>query len=225
MKTNKTFPKGFTIVELMVVIIIITIVTSIGTNTYQAQRRQVRYNDSVLKVVTMIKQARNYAVTSRAVYDECEVGNESYVPAEGYGVYIERGETPGQSRVVLFANTQIDDAIELNQFDEVLDPCDSDLIEDEYTLPLDTILNDLLTEISGPTPLDSNTNADENEAVIIFRPPLSDTTLAANDHPLTENQLTLPDDLYLEFRRAETPVGIPSQYVHINRIAGFPELE
>ena len=212
-------------IEMMVVIIIITIVASIGTNTYQAQRKQVRYNDSILQVLTMIKQARNYAVTSRAVYDTCQVGSESYIPPEGYGVYIERSTTPGQSRVVLFANTQVDDAIELNQYEEELDPCDSDLKEDEYILPLDTVLNDLLTDLTGPTPLDSNTNADENEAVIIFRPPLSDVTLAANDHPLTENQLTLPDDLYLEFRRAESAVGIPSQYIHINRIAGFPEIE
>lgn len=225
MKKTRSSSKGFTIVELMVVIIIITIVASIGTNGYQSQRKQVRYNDSILRVLTMIKQARNYAVTSRPVYDECEVGAESYVPPEGYGLYISRSETPGESRVVLFANTQVDDAIETDQYEEFPDPCDSDLVEEEYYLPLDTILNDLLVDLTGPTILDSNTNPDENEAVIIFRPPLADAMLAANDHPLTANQITFPDDLYLEFRRVDTPPGIPSQYIHINRIAGFPEIE
>jgi len=112
-----------------------------------------------------------------------------------------------------------------NQYDEELAFCDSDLIEEEYYLPLDTVFVDLLTNLTGPVIFDSTTNADENEAVIIFRPPLADAYVAANDHPLNPDNLTEPDDLYLEFSRTGADPAVPSQYIHINRIAGFPEIE
>jgi hypothetical protein len=217
---------------MLVVIIIIAIVASIGANTYQKQRAQVRYNDSILTVLEMIKTARNYAVTSRPVFDTCAgSGNESYVPAEGYGVYIERSDTPGESRVVLFANTETDENFEASQFDEVLAPCASDLPEEIYFLPLDTVFVDLLTAKDDPAttpadesaPLSSDTNVDEDEVVIIFRPPLAESTLAANDHPVAN--LTEPNDLYLEFKREGTPAEVPSRYIHINKVAGFPEIE
>ena len=225
MKKNRK-SSGFTVIELLIVIIIISLVASIGTSAYQNQRAQVRYNDSIFKVLSMIKTARNYAVSSRPVFDTCELpGEESYIPEEGYGLYIERSDDPGLSRFVLFANTETDDVIESNQFDEEVAPCDSDLIEEEYFLPLDTVFVDLLTETSGPTIFDSNTNADENEAVFIFRPPLAETYIAANDHPLTEANLTEPNELYLEFRRSGSDAAVPSKYIHMNRIAGFPEIE
>ena len=130
---------------------------------------------------------------------------------------MKRSDNPGESHFVLFANTAADNDINKNQYDE-----GNDLIEEVYFLPLDTVFVDLLTELTGRTPLDSNTNEDENEAVIIFRPPLADAYVAANDHNLP---LTEPADLYLEFKRAEAAEEVPSQYIHINRIAGFPEIE
>jgi len=123
-KTNRFKTKGtprragFTVMELLVVIIIIAIVASIGANNFKSQRSMVRYNDSILKVMELIKTARNYAVSSRPYYDP--ILKESFVPPEGYGVYVERSETPGMSRVVLFANTDdpINDSIkDRNQYD------------------------------------------------------------------------------------------------------------
>lgn len=212
--------KGYTIIEMLIVITIITIVASIGVNTYQAQRKQTQYNDSILKVLTMIKTARNYAVSSRSVFDECNIGKESYVPPEGYGVYINQNETLGQSRFVLFANTEIDNAIEMAQFEEEIDPCASDLIEEEYFLHDGTIFSGLLTDLESRTPL----NLNANEAVIIFRPPLAEAYIAANDHPPIVESLIEPDDLYLEFNQVNRDDIAPFKYIHINRVAGFPEM-
>ena len=105
--------------ELLIVVMIITLVMSIGGNAYRDQQKHVNYNNAVFKVSDMIKTARNYAVTSRSVYDTCEIleDDRAYVPAEGYGVYIYRSDTPGESRAVLFANTKKDTEIETNQFD------------------------------------------------------------------------------------------------------------
>ncbi len=203
-------------IELLIVIVIISIVASIGTGAFKSQRQHVIYNDSLLKVINLIKTARNYTVISRSTYDECSVGNESYVPAEGYGVYISRSDQLDESRVVLFANTKADTDKEANQFDEFAAPC-PDNVEEEYYLPIDTKLlglsTDKITSIGGDSP---------DEAVIIFRAPLAETTLVVNDHAPS---LTYLDDLYLEFTRTETEVAVSSQYVHVNRIAGFPEIE
>lgn len=208
--------------ELLVVVIIIMLVMSIGGNAYRDQQKHVSYNDAVLKVVNLIKTARNYAVTSRSVYDDCEdEADRVYVPEEGYGVYIFRSDTPGESRAVLFANTEKDNEVEANQFDEIYgSPCASDMIEEDFTIPVDASL--LSLSIDKVLPIGGN-NA--NEAVIIFRPPLADATIAVNDHLPTIDLLTFLDDLYLQFRRPESPVSVPSMYIHFNHIAGFPEIE
>jgi len=215
LKNNRT--KGFTIIELLVVIIIIAIVASIGTNTYQSQRSQARYNNSIIKVLGMIKQARNYAVSSRAVYDETKnPGEESYIPPEGYGVYIERSDTPGASRFVLFANTETNDPEEQDQYDE-----GKDIIEEEYFLSLETNFIGLFTDQDLPTHTAIG-GGDDNKAVIIFRPPLADAALAVNDNPV-QGSLTTLNDLYLEFKRTEAHVDIPSRYIHVNKVSGLAE--
>jgi len=213
-------------IEMLVVVMIIMLVSTIGINTYQNQRRQVQFNDSILKVSTLIKTARNYAITSRSTYDTCQPGKETYVPAEGYGIYINRSTSAGQARFVLFANRQAANDLEKNQYDETADPCFSDRIEEEFQLNNMAVLNDLLTSISPlAVTLDSNTHADENEVVILFKTTLAETTIAANDHPPTADLLTRPVDLYLQFQRPTASASAPSTYIHINRLAGFPEID
>lgn len=208
------------------VVIIISLILSIGSFTYSNQRRQVEYNDAVLKVSTLIKTARNYAMTSRSVYDSCQpAGQETHVPAEGYGVYVSRSTQTGQARFVLFANTKASTDLEKNQYDEVQgQPCSSDLIEEEYDLNGKAVFPGMFTDISPPgTVFSSKTHNPEYNAVILFKTSLADTTIAANDHPPQFTDLTLPADLYLEFIRPQSGATAPKNYIHINRLAGFPE--
>lgn len=218
---------------MLIVVLIISFVSAMGINTYRSQRRQVQYNDAVLKVLTMIKTARDYATTSRSVYDvNCPKGGvpgqETFVPAEGYGVYIERSANVGRDRFVLFANTEADDdkGIEKYQFDEVEGaPCESDLIEEVYQLSGEAVLTDLLTNMADPvTPLSSKTKPDENRVVILFKNPGADTTIAANDRPVTADLLTLPLNLYLQFDRPTASTDAPSAYIHVNQMGGFAEI-
>lgn len=213
-------------IEMLVVVIIISLIASIGTGAYRNQQAHVRYNDSVFKVLSMIKQARNYTVTSRSVYDDCEIdeADRVYVPEEGYGVYIERDNTPGESRVVLFANTVAGDEIETNQFDVSGSCAASDLIEEDFTIPGDANLVSLSVDKKDPhTGIGGSRTGDE--VVIIFRPPLADATIAVNDDPPNIENLVILNDLYLQFRRPESPDSVPSTYIHFNHIAGFPEIE
>ena len=207
--------------ELLVVVFIILLVLSIGSNTYRDQRKHVIYNDSLAKISSMIKTARNYALTSRATYDECELGNEVHVPEYGYGVYFERSDTLGQSRAVLFANTQADGLQEPDQYDEEVNPCDSDLIEETFVIPQEVQFMSLsIDKEDPPTPISVSFR---NTAVIIFRPPSADVTLAVNDEVIQIN-LTYLNDLYMRFKRPDAPLD-SSLYIHFNRIAGFPEIE
>ena len=203
---------------MLVVIIIIAIVSTIGTNTYKNQRSQVRYNDSIIKVLSLVKMAKNYSISSRPVFDESKpAGEENYIPKEGYGVYFERSEIPGKSRIILFANTQAnEDEAEKNQYDE-----GKDVIEEEYILDDATQFFGLWSDIKDPPATIGG--ADENKAVVIFRPPLAEGFIAANDNPQLDS-LTVLQDLYLEFKRNEADAKIPSQFIHINKISGVAEV-
>lgn len=214
--------------EMLIVVFVILLVLSIGGNTYRDQRKHLQFTNAIVKVNSMIKLAREYTVTSRSVYDEeCQpVGEEAYVPAEGYGVYIERSDTLGLSRIVLFANTQADNESEINQYNVIGGaPCNSDLIEEDYLLPIEVDFVELSVDQKLPnhTPINGITTNDK--AVIIFSPPVADTTIAANDNPGDPNSLVMLDDLYMHFRRPDSDVSTASYYIHINHIAGFPEIE
>ncbi len=206
---------GFSLMELMVVVFIILIVSVIGNNVYKSQREQITYNDSTFIALNLIKKARNYAISSRSTFDETIVSpdDQSFIPAEGYGVYIERSDDLGASRFVLFANTQADNAIEQNQYDDGLD-----IIEEEYDLSPGVEFTQILTDLT-PTPLG------EDNIVIIFRPPLAETTIAVNDPSLVSaNNMILPAEIYLEMRRPAAPAEIDSRYIRINRISGLAEI-
>lgn len=217
--------------ELLVVVMVILLILVIGGNTYSRQRRHVQFTDSLVKVSNMINLARDYTITSRSIYDECQFEEEdrTYVPAHGYGVYFERSDTFGQSRIILFANTVTEDISGLNQHGSPLNqynevdgsPCISDFIEEEYMLPQEVEFVDISIDKEG-TPMGGN---DQEKAVIIFSPPLADATILANDNPLYSRDLVFLNDLYLHFKRPDTDPSAPSYYIHINKVAGFPEIE
>jgi len=223
-KNNTKNSNGFSLLELLIVVMIILLVLSIGGNTYRDQRKHVTFNDSVAKVNSMIKLARDYTVTSRSAYDDtgCRpVGEEAFIPEDGYGVYISQSDTLGESRVVLFANTQASNSSDLVQYNEVADPCFSDFIEEAYLLPLEVDFEWLGTDKLG-TSIEGYNNSND-EAIIIFSPPLADATITAgNDFSTDPTDMVYLDDLYMRFRRSDSASSV---YIHINHIAGFPEIE
>ena len=187
---------------MLLVIAIIGILFGIGMNGYRSQRDNFIFNDSLSRVLTLIKTARNYAITSRAAY----IDGVATIPPDGYGVDIRRSGTPGQSVLTLFANTGNTDA-NANRFDP------ADHVEETYTLPIQTNFEALLKN-------DKTTAIDGSEAVIIFRPPLANTFISNNQ---------APDDpvntLFMQFTNRATAATQRKHFISINRTAGFPELE
>ncbi|MBU0576989.1 prepilin-type N-terminal cleavage/methylation domain-containing protein [Patescibacteria group bacterium] len=185
---------GFTLSELIIVISIIGVITAIASNTYRNQRVQVEFTDSLTTVVSMIKTARNYAVTSRMAYD----GGELSVPPEGYGIYI----NSNTGEFILFANVGSDP--------NAYDGSNDDVIEEEYTLPNNTVFEDMLSDSC-----DGSSGVDE--VVIIFRPPLADASII-------DGVGDTMNTLYMRLSRAGSPAGV-YKCIHMNRTAGFPEID
>jgi type II secretory pathway pseudopilin PulG len=210
--------KGITLAELVLVIGIIAVLTAIFAGTYRSQSESLKYTNSLNQVVSMIKTARNYAVTSRAAF----VNNELVVPPEGYGLYIERSNDPGKSKLVLFANVSAENPVEkADQFDfDDEDAFPDDVIEEEYYFPVDTIFEAILMGDKS-TPIG-------DRAVIIFRPPIADAFIANNDVPDQVDVATVIepiDIIYFRFSRRGAPEDVPDKFIKLNKTAGFPEAE
>ena len=208
---------------MLIVVMIIMFVMTIGTNTYRDQRKHVLFNDGVLNISNLIKTARHYTLTSRSVYDPRVALEEDrvYTPKEGYGIYIFQSDTPGESRVVLYANTEVDDDGELYRYDEIENnENESDLIVEEIDFPEEIdfigLTTDKTTGIGGFGP--------GKEVALLFEPPYAKLTITVNDTAPAES-LTHLNDLYMEFRRPEAGSGTNSHFIHINKITGFPEIE
>jgi type II secretory pathway pseudopilin PulG len=67
-KLHKTRP-GFTLFELILVIMLIVFLFSVGLNGMVRTQASYQFNDTVQKVLTMIRKARSYAITGKAMPD------------------------------------------------------------------------------------------------------------------------------------------------------------
>lgn len=203
---------GFTLIETIIVVMLILLIMTLGINTYRNQQRHVVYNEAVFEVLTMVKTARNHALTNRPIFDEEQT--LSVIPKNGYGVYFERSENPGESRVVLFANTAAETALEKFQFDP------DEHIEQEFFLDETVDFVGMWADLNAP----DHTPIGGEEAVLIFSLPLEEALLTLNNMPADVESMTRFQDLYLEFRLAESPNDTPSQYIHINSLSGLAEV-
>ena len=216
--TNPTSPtiKGFTIAELMIVIGIIAILMGISMNMYRDQKSNFTFNDSLSKILDIIKTARNYSVTSKGYWDDTT--NKSIIPKEGYGVYIEKNGNGGN--FILFANTDTTDAAGINagvnQFNG------DDKVLETYELPDSAFF----TEFKGKD-ADGNENDINYAAVIIFRPPLAEAFIAENPRalPIRVNNINQIIDLTIGIRRFNAPDDVSPKIISINSISGFPEIQ
>jgi len=78
--------KGFTIAEMFTVVVVIAILTAIGGRTYYNERDRFIFNDSLTKILGIIKSARNSATTATGV----AISGKYVVPPNGYGIYLHK---------------------------------------------------------------------------------------------------------------------------------------
>lgn len=203
--------KGFTLAEILIVVTIVGIITFSVINLFSRERERVQYNEETIKVNSLVKLARNYASTNKPVYN----GIDNIVPEEGYGIYFERSATPGQSRMILFANTS--DATEKSaiQYD------DADIVEEEFILAQEAIMEAIsLTETSLPQVdvVDS--------ALILFEITTASVSLYDNGDP-SDIEAAAPiqyDELAVDFIRLGDDSQNSRKTFTIDEISGVPEM-
>ena len=130
--------KGFTIIEMLTVTMIIGILMAMGGRMYYEERNRFEYNNALSKMMEMIKTARNSATTSRPVVNPATGKNE--VPKSGYGVHIELDPPGSDPHLILFASYPDIDG-DLNTYNLAFkkkpDPKASKILE-EYRLQRET---------------------------------------------------------------------------------------
>jgi prepilin-type N-terminal cleavage/methylation domain-containing protein len=198
--------KGFTIAEMLIVIIILGTLMGIGTRTYYRERDRYEFNQGLIKVMGIIKTTRNFAATSYPIY--VGGGTTPTIPVDGYGIHIDLTPDVDQPHFTVFGNT----GTEENQFDL------GDEILETYRLPqiiefFSFFYND--EEKYDP----GNSKPTETEAVIIFKPPLAETYLG-------DNSLLKMDELRLKFHNPIVPPESIKEYqcIIINAVKTFPEI-
>lgn len=221
--------KGFTVAELITVTVIMAILTAIGGRTYYAERDRFQYNDALSTVITMIKEARNAATSSREV--------NGSVPRDGFGVYINLRPGTGEPHFTLFASRGVGadgDTEILNQtYDKgVLTGFDDELDEvlEIYVLPPNVHFEYLEFDygtVAGMVPQwnPGTGTADPvptaTESVVFFRPPLAESYLWPPSGPPDNHEL---EALGMRFNNTAAPKGSPKNCQHIvmNRVKNFP---
>lgn len=225
--------KGFTLAEMLIVTIIIGILMTIGTRTYYTERNRVEFNNALIRVMGMIKTARNQAAASTSFYIDAPF-NKSYIPVDGYGIFIDLNPAAGEPHFILFANidpSSPSGADNLpNQYDFTAQ-AQADQIIESYRLPKQVDFHafffdetpgngilvkewDTTTDPENPSP------GGTRQAVIIFKPPLADTFLGDNGTKVVE-------EVAMKFINLEAPAGASKACptIRLNRIKTFPEID
>ncbi len=237
---NTTNRKGFTIIELITVMIVIGILTAIGGRTYYDEKKRFEYNEALSHILQMVKEARNSAATSRSVTLKTGPTTfESKVPPDGFGVYINLQPAPGEPHFTLFASmgkgADGDNDIMNKTFDggSLAAPDDiADIILDTFRLPEHVKFEYLVFDQSDGFGLVPQWNPmsiplpspKATEAMIFFRPPLADVYIGG-----LIGSATIPTDLAeieLRFFNVDAPPNSPKkcQYFDLNRVKAFPTL-
>lgn len=195
MQTNAK--KGFTLIELIVVISIITIVGIMAVPNYYSASKKARYEASVTDIVGIFRDARNTSITGKFT----KSGSDLTTLAGGYGVYLDQAN----KTIISFQDKNE------NQIYNTTSPADT--IISTYNLPpeinIKTMTGSEATNYTG-------TLGPITTATILFKPPQGETFINENDSTKELIDLSVQLERYDEKK---------SKTLKINKISGFIETE
>ncbi|MFH1546083.1 MAG: prepilin-type N-terminal cleavage/methylation domain-containing protein [Patescibacteria group bacterium] len=186
---------GFTMIELIVVIVILAAITTAAVPGFIASLRRAKFEKTVEEIVVLLEKARTQALAS-------ELDSTQKIPSGGYGVFFDftsfiAPALPTDQKAVLFVddwNADPDEdgdgsdaaAVNINYADEDIE--NRILPDGKYTEGGDSELavvaiNDQkyirIESLSGTKLADSSAwdHAQGNEIVVIFKPPFAETKI------------------------------------------------
>ena len=237
---------GFTISEMLIVTTIIAFLMSAGIKTYIGERDRYEFINSMVKIISIFKTARNLAITSSPIYINASIGN--VIPADGYGVHINMDPDPASADdlpvITLFANLGSGpDKIKYQNDD---DPntfnigFTNDRVIETYEIPRQVVFEYFqfdegsgLVDKWGQEAVDKPFEPNKTEAVVIFKPPLADTLIRGPEGTNHNNKTFTADDpnivletLGIKLRNPTVSETSPKrcQLIYLNRIKTFPEI-
>jgi len=158
--------KGFTLIEMMVVVGIIVFITALSFASYREGQSQYALQLSAQKLASDLRNAQNMALST-------VTGNGEPAPAGGYGIYF-NNSAGKNSAYTLFADTNI------NTTDPDLPAY---VYSDQDTKLGDTDLKKGV-EIGNISLTQNNTAVDTTSAYVIFTPP--DPIITIGPYDLSE---------------------------------------
>ena len=224
---TRNHPNGFTIAEMTIVIAIMAFLGVIGTRTFLDERDRFEFNNSLVKILQLVKTVRTYATTSYPIYVDRGGFKGNIIPLDGYGIKAELDNVTKQFSLTVFANVGSGSDLASIQKDDVPNVFDeSDIVLETYTLPrqiafryfyfdgLKKWKTQTETEPAGPNAL---------KATLIFRPPLGDMSITGENE---DTSLADLNELGIQFENPSTDASGPKkcQKIIINKVKVFPEL-
>jgi type IV pilus assembly protein PilA len=209
--------KGFTLVELIVVIVILTAITTSAVPGFLRGIRSAKFDKTISSIVVLLEKARTQALASRL-----DTGDKK-IPSGGYGVFFD--SNTNAQKAILFVDDWNESANATVQVDYADEAIASRVMPDGiYTAGGDTeletvVINDpdyiRLDAITGAKLADASTwaHSSGNKATVIFKPPFADTTIMGENGSMSINLqnfeavfLLVPDNIYrkIKFNRITT---------------------
>lgn len=110
--------KGFSLVEFIVVISIITILSAIIIPIYQGSKKQLSIQRSANKLAQDIRRAQEMAMAAK----ECDICG-GIIPSGGYGIYFETTDWPtiNEYTAYLYADTSISAQERYDSGDQIIE--------------------------------------------------------------------------------------------------------
>lgn len=155
MKINR----GFTTIELLIVVTIIAIMTTIAVTSFNNSTKTAQFNQNVDQFVAKIREARSLAINSKTVDHEGE-----QKPPNAYAIFFETTSQPLTYRV--FADNNDPETPENHyQFTR-----DTDEILSNNSLPLEITFKPQVEKVTG------NLGSLNRDFYLFYEPPFGDFT-------------------------------------------------
>jgi len=212
---------GYTLVELMIVLVIIVVFAAIAMASMVRQQDQQLFNNQFESILSMINNARSQAITGKGQLDYTDFDHDGcqaldctdFVTPANYGVHFDSKMDPSTENVVMFADMNPTEAHP--EYKGTYNPEPAAALTEGGDLKLGNIINlgtDFCLRIEDNNPPSANSSGS-----IFFSPNYADISF--------EGYQVTSDKPFLLIRLHDNTAANRCKQIRIHQLAGIPEVE